>query len=71
MFRNIQPDTIFMEGVFIREKAFQVTTSFLSGGGGIHGGILLMTKNDTLARTTFTTSFPTLRALGFLFVACG
>jgi len=70
MFRNIQPDTIFIEGVFIREKAFQVPASFLSGCGGIHGGILLMTKDDPLAGTTFTTSFPTLRALGFLFVTC-
>jgi hypothetical protein len=70
MLGNIQPDAILVEGVLVREKAFEIATAFLSGGICIHGGILLMTKDDSLTWATFTTSFATLRTLGLLFVAC-
>jgi hypothetical protein len=70
VFRNIQPDAILVEGVLIREKAFEIPTSFLSGGICIHGRILLMAKDDSLTRTTLTATFATLRTLGLLFIAC-
>lgn len=70
MFRNIQPDAILAEGVLVREKTLEIPTPFLSSGTCIHGGILLMAKDDSLAWATLTATFATLRTLGLLFVAC-
>lgn len=68
---NIQPNAVLVERVFIRIKAFQITTVLRRPSKRIvHRGVLLMSKDDSFAGPTFSISFAALRALGFLFVAC-
>ena len=68
---DIQPDAILLERVFIRIETLEIATVLGRAPGSIvHRSVLLVAEYDALARATLSISFPTLRALGFLFVAC-
>lgn len=71
MLRDIQPDTVFVEGVLVGVEPLQIPpiTGRLSRIL-VHRCILLVAENDAVAGPTFSPALAALGTLGFLLVAC-
>lgn len=68
---NVQPHAVLVESVLVRIESLQISATLGRLVESIvHGRVLLMAKDDTLAGPTLSTTFKTLCALGSLFVTC-
>lgn len=71
LLRNIQPDTIFVEGILVRKEPIQAASAILSSPRAllVHRGILLVPKHDPVTGPTLSRAAAALRAYRLLLVA--